>query len=237
MKYFAGLWILFLLPVSVFADEVETSREARIVKIKGQRAILEFKGTVPPVDTVLKFNQYDLEKFANLEDTELEERPQPEKEFLMSGRNNSIDIFSRHLQDLDDGGGTTTSLRGEFGWNFGRWELGPHVSIGRVSTPNARVLTNFGVGGFVELNYYNTNRRPYWCVPALKYDFDFANSFAGGTNVTTSTHYIGTNLKFFFLRQSQSAIKIGFGYSPAKVSDVGHWQESLGLEMGIQTYF
>lgn len=124
------------------------AQQAKVIKVKGQQAIVEFPDDVKPkVGQVVEVGPggSSTANTANL-DAGIPG---------VGGRDHTVGIsaaqFSYFNSSVTNKNTTALQLQGRFGWNLGQFEVGPIVGLSYSSTESISAMS-FGGGGFVDVN-------------------------------------------------------------------------------------
>jgi hypothetical protein len=206
---------LIVLPLIVaFSSLSAQATQVKVMRKKGKYAIVSFEGPSPEPGTVLSV-QDPSEDFSGT-------MAAPK-----GARDNLVDFSTALAKPLIEDGGFSFSTAVRYGWNLGQIEVGPGLSFSK-STGSP---VGFGLLGFLDFNFFeNTIKETF--VPGLSLTANFdrlgANAFGGSA---------GLFGKFWFLRASQSALRVDAKMSFSKVSGLDGMFKSLSLGVGIETYF
>jgi hypothetical protein len=204
-----------VLPLLVaFSSLSVQATQVKVMRKKGKYAIVSFEGPSPEPGTV--FNVQDPSQ-------DFSENPSTPS----GGRSNLFDFSTALAKPLIEDGGFSFSTSARYGWNLGQIEVGPGLSFSK----STGVPVGFGLLGFLDFNFFeNTVKESF--VPGLSLTADFtrlgANSFGGS---------FGVFGKFWFLRASQSALRVEAKFALSKVSGLDGMFKAISLGAGIETYF
>ncbi len=217
--------MLFVVLNAGVAQAMEsTTKTIRVVKSKGQRALVIFPNSVAP-QTGETYRIID-----SFEEGWSEESAFPQ-------RNYTIDLSSQVGRSSTTAGSTSVATTGlafdaRFGLNWQNIELGPAVSIlyAGVGTTSTSVI---GFGGFVDFNFIE-NRPGTFFVPGVGVN--------AGVKIQSSTMSFGAGADLFlkvFVFDNATALKIALlgDYYSGKVGAVNVASMTLGLGLGLQVYF
>lgn len=231
MKFKLGVLLAFLVPASLWAAPANI----QVLKTKGRKAVVLFPEDAPPVGTLLQRAETKTEDDAEDESDEevapTEKAKTPVSEFATVGdgwRDNYISLDSSFAKSVDAAGTMALDFAIGFGWNFGDFELGPKLNVGK-ATGGALV---FGGGGQIDWNFLD-NRAPRIVVPGLVFVGDLSKTSLF-TIVQAGT---GLFVKLFVLRKSTSALRMDARFMISRISSTGSFNQNMVLSAGIETFF
>ncbi len=184
---------------------------------------MEFSETSPKPGTRLRVrnavdDDLDLEDSDNL---------RIRREHVSDEREYSIDIASAVRKVLSSNSSVDARIATKFGWNMEYVEFGPGLSLGRASN-----ATSVGIEGFLDFNFFR-NLPGENFIPGMVLDLNYA--YSAGAN--TFGGDMGIFMKFWFLGESASALRVDAKFGLAKTIDVSPVAKYFALSLGIQTYF
>jgi hypothetical protein len=206
---------LIVFPVLVAFTSLSTqATQVKVMRKKGKYAIVSFEGPSPEPGTVF-----------NVQDPSQDYSENPTSP--AGARSNLVDLSTALAKPLIENGGFSFTTSARYGWNLGQIEAGPGLSFSK-STGSP---VGFGLLGFLDFNFIeNTVKESF--VPGLNLTADFTKSSANSFGAAA-----GVFGKFWFLRASQSALRVDAKFSFSKVSGLDGMLKALSLSAGIETYF
>ena len=199
--------ILCILTALTFVSAPTFATPVKVIKTGGSRAVVEFpKGTKVQAGEVLQMSMGD-------EAESFSGAP--------GGRKNYIGLGGVMAYDLD-AAAFTLFYTVQYGWNFGTFEFAPSASFSKIDS------FSWGFAGQADINFVE-NKPGATFVPAV-------TASVGVTKGITIPVQAGLVGKFFILRQSPSAIRVGVSFDLTKFSGGSSKALSI-LSLGVQTYF
>ena len=236
----AILAMLALIPAA-HAQRTLNGNTIEVLKTKGQTGIVRFSdNVVPRPGQVFGLSNAKVGEFVEDEaDIYLLQRQNLLPRDYTVGLSTSITRRSSL---------TSLAFSGTFGWNFGRMEFGPILSLATSSASGSASGTGFGAGAYIEVNFI-----PNWpmefVVPGLRLNVLAARDSASVTNSTSGTTTTVTNTdtdfggsfygKFFVFRRASTALRLDLKLGMTRLStDAGAVSDTyVGVDAGLQVYF
>ncbi|MES2965356.1 MAG: hypothetical protein V4760_15840 [Bdellovibrionota bacterium] len=170
-----------LMSLLVFTvGSVALAQEAKVIKVKGQQAIVTFpSGTKPQVGQTIDLGGGGVSG---------------EAAGVGTGSRNNVLALSGQIAVTNSNSNTTTqfAVSGRYGWNQETIEFGPIVTLGYSSSPNLSSRTIAG-GGFFDFNF-TPNKSGVRGVMGLTADAQFGQD---ATKVASNPESTSTTMDFF----------------------------------------
>ncbi len=221
--------LMSLLVLSV--GSVAFAQEAKVIKVKGQQAIVTFpSGVKPQVGQTIDLGGGGVSG---------------EEAGVGTGSSNTILGIAGELSILNNSGSsqTTTALtfNGRYGWNQETLEFGPIATISYSSSPGVSSRLIAG-GGFFDFNFI-PNKSGVRMVYGVGADAQFGQastqiSSASETTSTVMEFFVGGNVKYFGFADNV-AIRgdIGLEYDRTTVSSTTTTVTGLDARLGLSFYY
>jgi hypothetical protein len=219
--------ITLALVLAAFVSPPAMAQQAKVVKVSGKRAIVEFPDDAPATPgQVINLGGSSRGSGSG------------------GSRNNLLGLGAAITMLTPEGGKGTTviSANGRYGWNMGAMEYGPALSLAMSSGDNTS-STEFGLGGFFDYNLvpnqpgtdmtYGLGIAAYYTSLSTK---------AGNSEGGSSGWYLdpGANIKYWALGNSV-AIRADLVYRYQSVTAKGASKATtvsgLVLNAGLAVYF
>jgi hypothetical protein len=241
--------VLLLAGCSFALSSGAQSSEIRVMRADGQRAIVQFPAGVQP----------EQGKTYTLSDGS-------RKASSSAGAGSRKWLLGGNVSFASTGGSITTTIDGEketvksddslktltaspsFGYNFGRFEVGPSLGLNYTSDGEDSATT-IALGGFFEGNIFS-NEVGTQLVPFVRGDAMFgtqmqSNAEEGAVSPKVYTLIGSGGVKYFLSPESKSALRVQGGFSWVGVSTaVGENGDSVRVNaygpfvsFGVATYF
>lgn len=225
MFFAVSLTLLLVVPLEARAQQ------ARILKVKGQQAIVQFPpGTKPQVGQMLDVGS-DATVGMNAGSAGA------------GARDNSIGVATElSFKNNSSSSKTTTafSLAARYGWNMVDWEIGPSGLLSYRSIDGISA-TAFGIGGFFDYNLV-PNVPGTEMVYGVGTEVSFLSSSTSTSSVSTTVIdlFVGGFLKYFALKNTVALRgDAGLEYDRTGRSNTSTTDANTGLVIkgGLQVYF
>lgn len=226
-----SLSFCFLFSFALVQSEAQTT--ARVLKVKGRKAIVELD------DTGLL--QRGDEIIVESRSASLQQYDTGSRKNSISGSGSFASISTETERDNvpnEKVETTTFTLEGRYGWNIGVYEYGPVLSYSS-STVDSDNSSNLSLGGFFDYNFYKANKPGVQLVPTsgVQVSFLSANADSQSGSGFGFTTYIGA--KYFLLTQSLAFTGyLNIDYQSVSFAN-NKTETSIGprLSVGLSQYF
>jgi hypothetical protein len=219
-----------LVLASMSVASLAHAQQAKVIKVKGQQAIVQFPNGVPPVvGEMIPVGGSEVQ-------TETGAKPRGSRAHVLAvaGQiyftNNSATSNST----------TGFKLRGSYGWNQEIFEFGPLAELDYASTTGQSSRTLLG-GGFFDFNFV-PNKPGVETVYGVGATADAGQqtTTTGSTDLTSSEFdlFAGANAKWFGLSDNV-ALRADAGFQMVRTSVNGQATTNSGLQIlaGLSFYF
>lgn len=224
--------LLSTLLVVASVASLSQAQEAKVIKVKGQQAIVQFpNGTAPVVGEMIPVGGE-----AKTEDGGHRARGSRDHLLALAGE---IDFTNNSATSTST---TTFNIQGRYGWNQEIFEFGPLAGFLYTSTNGLSTRTIYG-GGFLDFNFV-PNKPGNDFIYGVGVTGDFSQgttSVSNGSDQTTSYFelFAGGNIKYFGLSENV-ALRADAGFDFKKNSGLnGQSSNDVGLKIlaGIAFYY
>lgn len=234
----ARLLMVGLLFGAVFSRMSEAmAQEIRVVKVKGQQAIVDFpKGVKPVVGQTLSVGSGSMGGSSSRDNLVAFQASMSfgEETEEITGSDGATNEVSASLTDI--------ALSGRFGWNKGRYEFGPLVEFGYQQEESLDTIT-LKLGGFFDFNINpNDGSRAFLFGPTAEaYAGYESRSLSNGASDQTGPlfgAYVGGFIKQFVMSDTVALRgDVGLQYDVADLTDVTSTTLGVLAKGGLAVYF
>jgi hypothetical protein len=224
--------------IVVMSGSVCFAQQAKIIKVKGQQAIVDFPADVKPqVGQILELGTTAPPPASEPVVRETISTTEPQRRFTAGIQALSLSYLNNSVSNKYT---TAISLEGRGGMNQGQLEFGPILGLGYRSTDNYTYSQYYG-GGFIDINL--VPNRPG---TALIYGIGGQGTIGSTTEKvyskeTNTTEYVGEGgpfLKWFIPKTTVALRSDGVFYYQRKSSGSTN-EDNVGalVKAGFQVYF
>lgn len=208
------------------------AQKAKVVKTKGQQAIVQFpEGVTPEVGQTFNVGEEVLEDVGGAKSSGGGSR----KKLL--GISTELSMLSNSLTSKST---TAFTMSGRFGWNMKDFEAGPAGSIVYTST-DGRAQQLISAGGFLDVNLVPNDVGTdivYGIGTEAEVGF-YSDSSVTLNNYTSYNVFAGGFLKLFMLLKNTVAARadLGFDYTSYSNDRTSYSTSGLLAKGGLSVYF
>lgn len=219
--------VLSLLVICVASPAL--AQEARVIKVKGQQAIVTFpNGVKPQVGQMIDLNAGTVDGGSSM--------GTGSRDFTVGG-SASLSFLNNSSTSKST---TLFAIEPRFGWNMKQMEFGPTAILSYSST-DGRTIRIMGAGGFFDFNFVpNVSKTQfvYGVGGDLKY-YQTSDTVAGTETSTTDLVLFGGGQAKYFLFSDNVAVRgdVGYYYDRNTTPSTSSNNSGLLAKVGFYYYY